>query len=883
MSLQEMETLEAEVAQADYPAIPIYRYVEMHAAARPTAIAVTFAHQQLTYEELNRRANQLAHYLVDAGVGPEARVAVCLKPSAEVPIALLAILKAGGVYVPLDPNDPGERIAGILADVQPRVILTQSYLAINVSSNAAGCLFCFDTDSHKLKSYPADNLRKEPGFEQTAYLVYTSGTTGRPKGVMASHHNLIHYLLSSHDRYGLREQDVMPALARFTFSISLFELLSPLVSGGRLIILERDDVLNFKRMVTVLAEATIIHASPSWWRKLISYLAKGEFESQRFQNLRHISAGGDTVPGDLLELMKALFPRAEVFVIYGCTEISCMGCTYPALRGQTTNETWLGKPFPRVEVRLCDPEGKVVAEGTEGEIYIAGAGVTKGYLNLPTVTEEKFVTLEGKRFYRTGDLARIVEGNLQIIGRVDFQIQLRGIRIEPSEIETHLRQAPGVGDALVAARKLGTSEKSLIAYLVLAEPGDLNLEAIRKFLKSRLPDYMLPAGYMVLEALPVNSNLKVDRQSLPAPTADNLVKVDGAVAPRDEFESELVEIWEMTLGVQPIGVQHSFFDLGGDSLQAIQILMQVEERWHINLPITVLLKAHSVEALARVIRSGQQETYTEEKQLGSDVIALQRGGAKAPLFCLQGLLLYQELAHRLENEQPVYAVFLQEEVELIKSGRYEPGDSVFSTIPRLASRYLRSIRAVQPHGPYYLSGSSFAGLVAFEMAQQLHESGEEVALVALFDSMMIRKIPLRRRLQCHFDLFREQGMSYLAKKLRSRLAPLAQKLGVPLRIETQVPPLAQATARSSIEDQETVLDEVSALAARSYVPQPYFGRVVLFRATDQSFFNQDSPDLGWTPFAKGDFSIHQIPGTHMGILKGLSASIMARELQAYLG
>ncbi|HEY5036511.1 MAG TPA: AMP-binding protein, partial [Chthoniobacterales bacterium] len=220
-----METMEPEVVMADYPAIPIYRYIEMHAAARPTAIAVTFAEEQLTYEELNRRANQLAHYLSAAGVGPEARVAVCLRPSAEVAVALLAILKAGGVYVPLDPNDPAERVATILDDVQPTAILTQSYLTSNLPASASVCLFCFDADSDKLKSYPPLNLTTEPVFEQTAYVVYTSGTTGKPKGVMASHHNLIHYILSSHDRYGFREQDVMPALARFTFSISLFELL----------------------------------------------------------------------------------------------------------------------------------------------------------------------------------------------------------------------------------------------------------------------------------------------------------------------------------------------------------------------------------------------------------------------------------------------------------------------------------------------------------------------------------------------------------------------------------------------------------------------------------------------------------------------------------
>lgn len=860
---------------------PITHYLEINAGERSAAVAVSYAGQRLTYQELNQRANRLAHYLIAQGVSAEIRVGVCLKASFEVAVSLLAILKAGGVYVPLDPNDPAERIATILEDNKPRLVLTQSYLTTNLPHDNSEPLFQFDTDSSSLESYSTENPQTTIDLNQTAYLVYTSGTTGKPKGVMASHRNLLHYILSAHDRYGIREHDTMPALARFTFSISLLELLSPLVAGGRLILLDRDDVLNFKSMVKVLDETTIIHASPSWWRNLLGYLLNNHSDSSRFRHLRHVSAGGDTVPGDLLEMMKTVFPAAEVFVIYGCTEVSCMACTYLARRDQTTTKAWLGQPFPQVEVCLYDEHEQLIAEGEEGEIYIAGEGVTKGYLNLPSLTQEKFVTIEGKTFYCTGDLGRWVEGNLQILGRVDFQIQLRGIRIEPGEIETHLRRAPGVRDGLVAARKMGASEKSLVAYLVLEEPGKLDLEEVRNFLKAHLPDYMLPAAYVVLKAIPVNLNQKVDRQALPAPTSANIVRVGNVTAPRDEYETELVAIWEKTLGVQPVGIHNSFFDLGGDSLQAIQILLQVEARWRLDLPITVLLEAHSVEALAKVVREGKFASSRETRG-ASDVVCLRRGANKAPLFCLQGLLLYQELARALDEEQPVYAVYLQEEIELIKAGRYESGDSVFSTIPRLAARYLYSIRTVQPHGPYYLSGSSFAGLVAFEMAQQLKDVGEEVRLIALFDSMMMRKIPLRRRLQCHWDLFREQGASYLFRKITNRWNKVLQVTNLSQTGARKPPAVARAAPRTNITDQETVLDEVSALAAQSYVPRPYHGRIILFRATDQSFFNQDSPDLGWTPYAKGDFKIHHIPGTHMGILKGLSASILARELEPYL-
>ncbi len=290
-------SVEGNAPLIHYPGVPIHRYVEIHADQQPGAIALIFKKQQLSYEEVNLRANHLAHYLINAGVGAEVRVAMCLKASLEVAVSLLAILKAGGVYVPLDPADPVERIANILEDNQPRVILTESSLIQNLPPNVATRLFCFDRDWEKAQSFPEHNPGLEINLEQTAYLVYTSGTTGKPKGVMASHRNLIQYILSAQERYGFNAQDIMPAIARFTFSISLFELLSPLVAGGRLLLLERDQILNFKQMAQILEQVTVLHASPSWWRKLFAYVLAHHLGENAFQNLRHVSSGGDTVTG----------------------------------------------------------------------------------------------------------------------------------------------------------------------------------------------------------------------------------------------------------------------------------------------------------------------------------------------------------------------------------------------------------------------------------------------------------------------------------------------------------------------------------------------------------------------------------------------------------
>ncbi len=866
-----------------YPAVAAHQQFEAQAARRPHAIAVVFAGQELAYDELNDRANQLARYLVDRGVVAETRVAVGLPPSLEIVVCLLAILKAGGVYVPIDPNDPADRITDVLADCRPVVILTKSVSLEKFRSFRAERIFCLDRDLQQTADFSAQNLELETSSERTAYLIYTSGTTGRPKGVMASQGNLVHYLGSARETYGYHDGDTIPALARFTFSISLFELLSPLTVGGKLLLLEREHVLNFKRLAETLAKVTAIHASPSLWRRLLPYLEARPEAERTFPRLRHVSSGGDLVPSDLLEQMQEFFPMAEIFVIYGCTEVSCMGCTYPVPRVSRVTYALVGRPFTNVKVRLLDAALLPVPVGGQGEIYFAGAGVTKGYLNLPELTAERYLTICGERFYRTGDLGREVDGQLAICGRVDFQIQLRGIRIEPGEIEVALRQTPGVRDAVVIAGELGRSEKSVIAYIVLDDMNPPEVEFIREFIGKKLPDYMVPAAFIFLPSLPVNANLKVDRRALPAPHPGNLAGLKAVLLPRDEWEKEVVEIWENSLGVRPIGIQNTFLELGGDSLQAVQILLEIERRWRKELPLTALVGDSSVQTLAAMVRDFDAAAASSSH--AKNVVTLRAGGGKPPLFCLHGVLLYQELAQCLDAAQPVYGVILQEEVELLKTRTHDPINSRFSSIPDIASHYLESIRSIQPRGPYYIAGASFGGIIAFEMGQQLRAAGEEVPLVAMFDSWMIKKIPLSRRIQFHWNWFMKHGVGYLANRVWHRAEVMGRRLlTAGSRFNKQLCPGSAAAAQIfSLEDLEQLIDEVSAVIERSYVPKPYPGKLVLFRAMDQGFFSENSPDLGWNAFAEGELEVFDIPGDHKGILRGVSAAIMAQRLQSYLG
>lgn len=873
-----------------YPQVPLHHHIEHHAIQQPNAIAVVCQTTSLTYADLNRRANQLAHYLNQMGIGPETRVAVCLKPSLDIVTCLLGIWKAGGVYVPLDPTHPTERLATILDDIQPHVLLTQSSLAPHLPKavfdrSVIPQVFYCDQDWSTIAHLPQVNLTHNLDLHQTAYVVYTSGTTGKPKGVMASHRNLIHYILVAQKQFGFNQQDIMPAIARFTFSITFFELLSPLVAGGQLVLLEREHILDFPRLIQTLSQVTAVHASPSLLRQLTAYMQETGIDAQIFQGLRHVSSGGDIVSADLLETLKEVFPSAELHVMYGCSEVSCMGCTYPVPRDQPMTKSQVGRPFPNVSIRLLDPHQQLVPIGVVGEIYMGGAGVTKGYLHQPELTQEKFVPIADQQFYRTGDLGRFDgDGNLEILGRSDFQIQLRGIRIELGEVEMALRQVPGIRESVVVGHNLGNSEQRLLAYVVLDPNYPPTVPQIRHLLSTKLPDYMIPTAFVGLESLPVNLNQKVDRRALPLPTAENLLGLTTIVPARHAYEQHLIDIWEKVLGLQPIGIENNFFDLGGNSLLAVQMLTQVETFFGQRLPITTLLQASTIADLANILQSPMSQPIDNQTP-DCDLVLLRSGGDHPPLFCIYGILLYRDLVHQLQPDRPIYGVYLQEEIDLLKPGNLNHRNSVFASVPAIAAGYLAAIRTVQPHGPYHLVGESFGGVVAFEMAHQLRAAGEDVAFVALLDAQAPShqaNLSIQRRLNLHWQFFHQQGLSYICEKMKPHLQALRKQLVHYLKgnaFNSSVQHLVQPIERTMQEDVRAAARQ---RASQGYSPQPYSGSVLLFRAIERSAFEPDDYSLGWDSLALGDFQIIDIPGDHLSILQDPQVQVLADHLQQHL-
>jgi amino acid adenylation domain-containing protein len=530
-----------------------------------------------------------------------------VEPSLDVLVALLGVLKAGAAYVPVDPGYPAARITTLLEDTRPAAIVTQAKLASRLETGAAALLL---VDQLPEASHSEADPRDRVAEQSPAYVFYTSGTTGTPKGVVASHANLRHYVGVARERYAFGARDVMPAIARFSFSISLFELLTPLVAGGTSLVLPRETVLDPAALARALGEVTIFHAGPSLLKSLVAYLRSHPQAIPGFQGVRHASSGGDMVPPELLEALKATFSNAEVFVIYGSSEIACMGTTFPVPRDRTITTTYVGKPFDGVSMLVLDEAGAAVPPGVTGEVCFAGDGVALGYLNRPELTLEKFSVREGVRYYRTGDRGRLNEaGELELLGRTDFQIKIRGMRVELAEVEHALRRAPGVRDAVAAGRTLDDGEKMLVAYVVPEapkSPGDPleraeRLTAIRRYLVEQLPDYLLPAVFVELERLPLNHNLKLDRRALPEPAESDFRALGGPSLrePTTPTERRLAAVFAEVLKLQKIGKDDNFFELGGDSLLAVQLGLAIEEALGIRIEGMDVLR-ETLEVLARI-------------------------------------------------------------------------------------------------------------------------------------------------------------------------------------------------------------------------------------------------------------------------------------------
>lgn len=852
LDAQELRRLVEETSgHADYPREPVYRRFETLAATQPHAPAAMFQAEQITYAQLNDRANRLAHFLVRQGVAPGVPVAVCVQPSIDVLVGMMAVFKAGGIYLPLDPTHPEALILSILDEAAPRLVLTQSKLK-SLTKPDRFSQFCFDTDGGVLEGLspatPVLDLSDDP-MERGAYQLYTSGTTGKPKGVIASHRNLAHYVNVARQKYGFRESDVFCSLARYTFSISMFELVSPLCCGGSVRLLTRDEVLAPEQLAGVLQTVTVVHAGPSLLGNLFRHLRTNSAAPQTFAGLRHASSGGDMVPPHILEDMKRVFANAEIYVIYGCTEISCMGCTYFAERHRKVTTSYVGKPFPDVTVRLLDAAQNVVPIGVVGEICFSGAGVVSGYVNRPELTAEKFIELDGRRFYTTGDMGRLdASGNLEILGRRDFQVQLRGIRVELAGIENTVRELGLAAQCIVLLRRLDEQDVRLVAYVVNPQVKDLT--SFRRALAVHLPDYMLPQSLVTLEALPLTANGKVDRKRLQELPIEQRSSVTSGNGPRNAVERKIAGSFARVLGVPEVGIDDDFFDLGGHSLLAVQLLADLENVLGFALSPSILFEGATVRALA----SHTQNSFANEPK----PILLNGGGPGTPLFVLVGIHLYRELAKQLSGQVPVYAVYAGRELVMFESTESAP------SVIELAREYVEIIRRHQKTGPYRLLGMSFGGIVAYEVAQQLRAAGEHVTFLCMLDAILPER-GMRARIRQALHIAsrpRREVWDVLSKRLD---AQVKSRLGG-RRDFAEYQKYGNVAKLAPLEDQR---QDAYQRATEAYMDhlQPFGSEATLVVAERRMRKHLlQVPSLGWADLI-GRLQVHLVDSDHLSLLE----------------
>ena len=809
-----------------------HELISERARARPEAVAVEFAGAQLSYGELNRRANRLAHHLRTVGVGPEILVGVCVERSLEMVVGLLGVLKAGGAYVPLDPSYPQQRLAHMLSDSDAGVLLSQSHLIEHLSEHDAAtiCLDTFDWSDTRLSEDDPDSGTTSASL---AYVIYTSGSTGEPKGVEITHGSLTNFLGSMAREPGLAAGDRFLAVTTLSFDISGLELYLPLTVGACVEIATRDDAMDGFRLAARLAQGdvTAMQATPATWRLLVEAGWAGDDRLK-------MMCGGEALTRDLADQL--LERCGELWNLYGPTETTIWSSVHRVVAG--AGPVPIGHPIANTQLHVLDPAMQPVPIGVPGELYIGGAGVARGYWRRPELTAERFVPdAFGEnpelRLYRTGDLGRrLVNGDLEVLGRLDHQVKLRGFRIELQEIETALNGHTEVSEAVVALFGNDSAEPHLVAYFVpynWPAPAAADLQAL---LRQKLPDYMVPTAYVPLEELPCTPNGKLDRSALPTPDGTQQDHGVEYRAPRNKLERELAEIWQQVLGIPRAGIHDDFFDQGGHSLLAVRLMSKIEAKVGRNIPLIELFQGRTIEHIAGIIGASHNGVSS------SAVVALQPNGSKPPFFAGGSHPRYAEIARRLGQDQPFYRL----DVYGLQSQRLAEGLKAYQRIEDMAAQFIKELRAVQPVGPYFLSGGCEGGIVAFEMALQLQRQGEKIACLVIWE------IPAPGRFSGPFR--RRSAIARVVNQLRSLLGKGSLR-GMSLR-EFWV----------LIKHEYTEYQIFRAVAY--YVPtERYGGKLTIARTAGHKPSNGEDISMGWSELGADGADVFILPGNHQNWLE----------------
>ncbi len=865
--------------EAEFPSeLCVHQLVEAQAARAPDDVAAIFAPHQLTYRELETQAGELANHLRSLGVGPDVCVGLFLERSLEMLVGLLAVLKAGGAYVPLDPDYPTERLAYMLKDAGVRVLLSQRRLATRLPAGVER-LVCLDEPIPSATAATA-TVAAVVKPDHLAYVIYTSGSTGQPKGVAMPHRPLVN-LLAWQGRDSRAGRGTRTAqFTSLSFDVSFQEIFSTWSSGGTLVMVaqttRRDPVALWKLLADARVERLFLPFVA------LQQLAEAASESELTpRHLREVITAGEQlqITGKLVALFERL-PGCTLHNHYGPSESHVV--TAYSLAGPP--RTWpplppIGRPIQNTRLYVLDPHGQPLPVGVPGELYISGDCLARGYLGQPELTGTKFLpeTFSGRmgsRLYRTGDLVRYLpDGNLEFLGRLDHQVKLRGFRVELGEIEATLRRYPAVRDCAVVAREVAPGDKRLIAYFTSKEGAQTTAAELTDHVRAALPDYMVPSAFLTLAQFPLTPSGKVDRKALLARELQIPEVAGESAPPRTPIEEALVAIWREVLHRRQVGIHDNFFDLGGHSLLAIQVVNHVNKAG-LGLTLNQIFQHQTIAELAAVADTNQTvESGTDD---WFSLVTLQPKGERPPFFLVHSapgdLLGYMRLVYHLGNDQPCYGF---QSFGLLRAG------AAHATIESMAAHYVKLLRQFQPEGPYYLGGWCFGGNVAAEMAWQLADQGQKVALLAVVEGWAFRP-PLKywRYYWHHFLCIAWSGPHGVFRRLWNKLRRLVSR-----QDRDADPPeqFAFEAARSGPLVNRERIYQINLQAVHVYRSRPavYPGCVTLFLREKYGDGVVVAPDCGFGSLARETKTI-LVPGDHVGVLHEPHVRELAAKLKAAL-
>ena len=859
----------------------IHQLFAEQAERTPDQIALMCEGQWVSYRELDRRANRLAHYLQGLGVGPEALVGVCLERSVDMVTAVMGALKSGGAYLPLDPEFPPERLAFMLDDAGARVALTRRKSAERLQA-FSGQAVCLDEEWEKINEESECEPESGVAAENPVYMIYTSGSTGRPKGVMVRHRSLVNYTLDICRQLGLSEGEgkrlQFATVSTITADLGNTCIYPSLVSGGCLHILNYETATDGARYEEYLKGEPIdvLKIVPSHLNALLGTRSK----SAKMLPSKYLILGGEALSYDLAEQIKE---RGE-----GCTTINHYGPTETTIGSLTARVSEMevelrrgagapiGRPIANTQSYVLDQEMNPAPVGVRGELHLSGEGLARGYLGRPELTAERFIPNlfsreGGERLYRTGDVVRYrSDGKIGFVGRTDDQVKVRGYRVELGEIEAVLNEHRGVRQSVVLAREDERGDKRLVGYVVGED--DATPTELKRYLQERLPEYMVPEPILALEEIPVTANGKIDRKRLLALSDARHPMEEGIVRPRDVFEHRLLKIWESVLEIHPISVKDNFFDLGGHSILAVILMARIQNEFGRELPLSALFQGGTIEHLAMGLRR------EAGSMSWSCLVEFQAAGPRMPLFFVHpgggNVFSYYDLARSLGPDQPFYA--------FQAPGLYKE-QALLTSIEELAAQYIEALRANRPEGPYFLGGWSLGGIIAFEMAQQLIAQNQRVSQLLVLDTYA--PISMEEYIDDYDDHDEREEDAVLLLELfegglqmsKEELEPFEgdERLDYVLKRGVSVnlfpPDVTIVRARNYLE-----LFRTNARARRNYVPRVYPGTITLFKPvrhyeippSDGSARHEriakmiQDPTDGWGDLAARGVRVVEVPGNH---------------------